>query len=39
VINDNNYPGSSRVPGEPDPTEFLQIRLDQPLPVTAGALR
>jgi hypothetical protein len=39
VINDNNYPGSSRVPGEPDPTEFLQIRLAEPLPVTAGALR
>lgn len=31
VINDNNYPGSSRDPGVPDPTEFLLITLDQPL--------
>lgn len=31
VINDNNYPGSSRDAGVPDPNEFLKIRLDQPL--------
>jgi hypothetical protein len=35
VINDNNYPGSSRDPGVPDPSEFLLIRLDKPLPVAA----
>ena len=33
VINDNNYPGSSRDPGVPDPTEFLRITLDKPLPL------
>ncbi len=33
VINDNNYPGSSRDAGVPDPTEFLRITLDQALPV------
>ncbi|WP_374569403.1 esterase-like activity of phytase family protein [Ideonella sp.] len=33
VINDNNYPGSSRVDGEPDPTEFLRLSLDVALPV------
>jgi hypothetical protein len=31
VMNDNNYPGSSKVEGVPDANEFLQIRLDQPL--------
>lgn len=31
VMNDNNYPGSSRTAGVPDPNEFLRIRLDQPL--------
>lgn len=33
VINDNNYPGSSRDEGQPDPTEFLLIVLDKPLPL------
>lgn len=33
VINDNNYPGSSRVDGEPDPTEFLRLALEVALPV------
>lgn len=31
VINDNNYPGSSRDAGVPDPNEFLLVRLDTPL--------
>jgi hypothetical protein len=32
VLDDNNYPFSSaRVPGEPDPNEFIVIRLDRPL--------
>lgn len=31
VMNDNNYPGSSRTAGVPDPNEFLKIRLDQKL--------
>jgi hypothetical protein len=35
VVNDNNYPGSSRVAGVPDPTEFIRIQLDQPLPLPA----
>lgn len=39
VVNDNGYPGSSRTPGVPDPTEFLKIHLDTPLPVSAAALR
>lgn len=33
IINDNNYPGSSKVSGEPDWTEFLQVHLDQKLAV------
>lgn len=33
VINDNNYPGSSRDEGQPDPTEFLRLSLDIALPV------
>ncbi|HJV70733.1 esterase-like activity of phytase family protein [Ideonella sp.] len=33
VINDNNYPGSSRDSGVPDPTEFLRIELDTALPL------
>lgn len=33
VINDNNYPGSSRDSGVPDPTEFLRIELDTVLPL------
>lgn len=33
VINDNNYPGSSRDAGVPDRTEFLRLTLDEPLPV------
>lgn len=33
VLNDNNYPFSAgRVPGTPDPDEFIIIRLDKPLP-------
>jgi hypothetical protein len=33
VLDDNNYPFSSaRVPGQPDPNEFIVIRLDRPLP-------
>ena len=32
VLDDNNYPFSSaRVIGQPDPNEFIVIRLDQPL--------
>ena len=32
VLDDNNYPFSNgRVPGEPDPNEFIILRLDQPL--------
>jgi hypothetical protein len=33
VLNDNNYPFSAgRVPGSPDPNEFIIIRLDKSLP-------
>ncbi len=33
VLNDNNYPFSAgRVPGQPDPNEFIVIKLDRPLP-------
>jgi hypothetical protein len=39
VINDNNYPGSSRDAGIPDPTEFLRIELDAELPVGDEAPR
>jgi hypothetical protein len=32
VLDDNNYPFSNgRVPGEPDPNEFIVIRLENPL--------
>jgi hypothetical protein len=32
VLNDNNYPFSAgRVPGQPDPDEFIIIKLDEPL--------
>jgi hypothetical protein len=32
ILDDNNYPFSSaRVPGQPDPNEFIIIRLDRPL--------
>jgi hypothetical protein len=32
VLNDNNYPFSNgRVPGQPDPNEFIVLKLDQPL--------
>jgi len=32
LLDDNNYPFSSaRVPGQPDPNEFIVIRLDAPL--------
>jgi hypothetical protein len=32
VLNDNNYPFSAgRMPGAPDPNEFIVIRLDRPL--------
>jgi hypothetical protein len=31
-LNDNNYPFSNgRVPGQPDPNEFIVLKLDQPL--------
>lgn len=33
VMNDNNYPGSSKTAGVPDPNEFLLLQLDAPLPV------
>jgi len=37
VLNDNNYPFSSgRAAGQPDPNEFIIIRLDRPLPVFPG---
>jgi hypothetical protein len=39
VINDNNYPGSSRDAGLPDPTEFLRIELDSALPTGDEAPR
>jgi hypothetical protein len=40
VLNDNNYPFSAgRVAGEPDPDEFIIIRLDRPLAQYAKALR
>ena len=33
VLNDNNYPFSTgRMPGSPDPNEFIRIRLNRPLP-------
>jgi hypothetical protein len=33
VLNDNNYPFSvGRVAGQPDPNEFIIIRLDRSLP-------
>ena len=32
ILNDNNYPFSAgRIPGQPDPDEFILIRLDRPL--------
>lgn len=32
ILNDNNYPFSSaRVPGQPDPNEFIVVRLDRPI--------
>ena len=32
ILDDNNYPFSSaRVPGQPDPNEFIVIRLDRPM--------
>ena len=32
ILDDNNYPFSNgRVPGQPDPNEFIVIRLDRPL--------
>ena len=36
VINDNNYPGSSREAGVPDPSEFLRIGLDTALELPAA---
>ena len=34
VLNDNNYPFSSgRTPGQPDPNEFITIKLGHPLPL------
>jgi len=35
VANDNNYPGSSRTSGVPDPTEIIKIRLDAPLTLSS----
>lgn len=36
VINDNNFPGSvGRTPNQADSTEFIKIRLDQPLALGA----
>lgn len=33
VLNDDNYPFSAgREPGQPDPNEFIVIKLDRPLP-------
>ena len=39
VINDNNYPGSSRDAGVPDPNEFLLVRLDTPLALAKTSTR
>jgi hypothetical protein len=37
VLDDNNYPFSNgRVTGQPDPNEFIVIRLDRPLKVDNG---
>ena len=37
VINDNNHPGNGgRTLNGPDSTEFIKIRLDSPLAVTAA---
>lgn len=37
VLNDNNYPFSNgRTPGQPDPNEFITIRLDAALPLAAS---
>ena len=37
VINDNNYPGNGgRTLNGPDSTEFIKIRLDSPLAITAA---
>ncbi|WP_348228172.1 esterase-like activity of phytase family protein [Trichocoleus desertorum] len=37
VINDNNYPFSAgRTPGKPDDSEFILIKLDQPLNLAAS---
>jgi hypothetical protein len=34
VLNDNNYPFSAgRTPGQPDPNEFIIIKLDRPIPL------
>lgn len=39
VINDNNYPFSSgRTPGKPDDSEFILIKLDQPLNLATSNL-
>ena len=35
IVNDNNYPFSTgRTPGVPDNSEFIQVRLEQPLSLT-----
>lgn len=40
VLDDNNYPFSNgRVPGQPDPNEFIVIRLDRPLVQYARSAR
>ena len=36
ILDDNNYPFSSaRTPGEPDPNEFIVIKLDRPIRLLA----
>jgi len=39
VINDNNFPGGGGRSAAPDQTEFLQIKLDQPLDLRAQPAR
>jgi hypothetical protein len=40
VLDDNNYPFSNgRVTGQPDPNEFIVIRLDRPLKIDDGKNR
>jgi hypothetical protein len=40
VLDDNNYPfNNGRVTGQPDPNEFIVIRLDRPLKLDEGKKR